>query len=138
MVRAALVGLGFIWAATASAQFSADPNGLYSGNDLLRDCTLKSDGFEFCFGKLTGLLSGLEYGKMGKPGIVCRPSNITNGQIVDVVTNELSKHPERRHLPADLIAVHALAAAWPCLDGWRSEWNPAYGVYTFRSPPVKK
>lgn len=47
----------------------------------------------------------------------CAPSELTGGQIQDMVKNFLVKSPEIRHLPASTIVEYLLSKTWPCKKG---------------------
>lgn len=59
-------------------------------------------------GYITGVSDSLR-------GVVhCPPSNITAGQITDMVKQVLISQPENRHLTGDRIVGWTLKRAWPC------------------------
>jgi len=45
---------------------------------------------------------------------VCTPENIRTSQTMDVIVTYLRVHPERRDMPATLMADAALREAFPC------------------------
>jgi hypothetical protein len=42
------------------------------------------------------------------------PSNVTTGQLGDMVRNYLERYPEQRHKTADLLVAVVMSAQWPC------------------------
>lgn len=93
-----------------------------TGNELYWWCTAPRKGF--CLGYIIGLsemytivelvMRGQEY-RFGPPvEPYCRPDGTTNQQLADVVIVYLRDHPERRHQPALVLALDALAIAFPC------------------------
>lgn len=44
----------------------------------------------------------------------CAPSNVSVGQIRDMVAGFLNRVPNARHLPADALVAYVLINAWPC------------------------
>jgi hypothetical protein len=50
----------------------------------------------------------------------CAPSNVTAGQVRDMVKNFLVNQPQRRHQAADMLVLEVLVQAWPCPKHKRS------------------
>lgn len=46
--------------------------------------------------------------------VVCMPTNVTSGQISDMVQNYLTNVPRERNSSGDVIVAKVLKAAWPC------------------------
>jgi len=46
--------------------------------------------------------------------IICPPSNVTAGQVRDMIKNYLDNSPAKRHYSADVIIGDALEKVWPC------------------------
>ena len=44
----------------------------------------------------------------------CPPSNVTAGQVRDMVAKDLYNGAAARHLPAAAFVAYTLSAAWPC------------------------
>lgn len=44
----------------------------------------------------------------------CIPSQVTAGQVNDMVKQQLENNPSLRHITADIHVVYALGKAWPC------------------------
>jgi len=90
---------------TAQAQFQ-------SGNALYSDITNKSDAVQlFAMGYIVGVTDAF----IGKE--LCIPKDVTQGQLVEVVTNFLASRPQIRHQPADLLVLIALSQHWACPTG---------------------
>ena len=51
----------------------------------------------------------------------CRPSEVTRGQIVNVVVQYIDARPTRLHEDFELLALEAVIAAWPCQQGRKSK-----------------
>ena len=90
---------------TAQAQFQ-------SGNALYSDITDRSDAVQlFAMGYIVGVADAF----IGKE--LCIPKDVTQGQLVEVVTNFLASRPQIRHQPADLLVFVALSQHWACQSG---------------------
>jgi hypothetical protein len=46
--------------------------------------------------------------------VVCIPSNVTSGQVNDMVRNYLTNVPRERHLSGDILIGRVLKEAFPC------------------------
>ena len=62
-----------------------------------------------CIGYVVGVMSVVEY-----TNYFCRPDKSTHSQATLVVKKYLSEHPEKLHLDADGLVLHALIEAFPC------------------------
>ena len=89
-------------ATTAHAEFK-------DGNTLYKELT--SDVY-FNQGVALGYITGVADSTMGI--MFCAPSNVTAGQIQDMVKNYLTNTPAIRHVSADVIVNYVLKTAWPC------------------------
>lgn len=78
------------------------------GNRLLAQ--LNSTGSEYLNG--LGYVTGVADTLFGV--VQCAPSNVTAGQIADMVRNYLENTPSVRHHSADRHVYMVLKAAWPC------------------------
>ena len=79
------------------------------GNRLLAD--LKSnDPFER--GIAMGYIMGIA--DRGRSVTNCMPSNVTAGQLQDMVRQHLENFPGGRHYTGDVIVSYILSQAWPC------------------------
>jgi Rap1a immunity proteins len=96
-----------------------------SGEELLQKCKTESAnyGSGFCHGFIAAVLDTLtmweasdSYEKRthDKDVRFCLPAEVTNGQIVLVFVKYLEDHPEKLHMPANLLLVEALRKAFPC------------------------
>lgn len=104
VVRTTLA-LGMALAAmSAQAQF-------VDGNKLLR--FMQGDAMDRVHGY--GYVSGV-YDVM-KNVMFCPPTNVTVGQVNDMVKIFLEQNPQHRSLIGDEIVVHVLKTAWPCKKG---------------------
>jgi hypothetical protein len=45
---------------------------------------------------------------------ICPPSNVTAGQLNDMIKNYLTNIPAHRHLTAESLINQALKSVWPC------------------------
>lgn len=82
------------------------------GNRLLAD--LKStDAFER--GIAMGYILGIA--DRGRSVTNCMPSNVTAGQLQDMVRQHLESFPGGRHYTGDVIVSFVLSQAWPCKKG---------------------
>lgn len=103
-MRKFLVGLMLV-CSTAQAQFQ-------TGNALYSDITSRSDAVQlFAMGYVVGVTDAF----IGKE--LCIPKDVTQGQLVEVVTNFLASRPQIRHQPADLLVLVALSQHWACQSG---------------------
>jgi hypothetical protein len=107
----------------AAAAFHAPPAqaGLYlSGNDLYSDCLVPKDNpvyfsrTERCTGFITGVVDATEGLRSLQNQPYCVPSDVTLGQLNEVVINYLKLHSETRNLAASALVIAALADTWHC------------------------
>lgn len=86
------------------------PTDIFHGNGLLSACE-DSDVFykSACLTYISGVSDGAK-----ALGFICLPSEVTNGQAMDVVLNGLREHPEVRHKPSAVLALGYLVHAFPC------------------------
>jgi hypothetical protein len=80
------------------------------GNKLLRE--LRGDNIDqvHAMGYVIGVADALR-------GIThCPPSNVTVGQLSDMVKQHLEASPSTRHLTADVHVGFVLKQAWPCAN----------------------
>lgn len=78
------------------------------GNKLLSDMNGDTMDRMHALGYITGVFD------TGRSVIHCPPSNITAGQLNDMVKNYLINVPAERHLTGDTIVNRVLKAMWPC------------------------
>ena len=81
----------------------------HDGNKLL---SMLKDGGYFNPGYAMGYIIGVT--DMGLGIVHCAPTNVTAGQLNDMVKNYLENSPAERHLSGDLIVNRILKATWPC------------------------
>lgn len=89
------------------------------GNMLMEQCTAKKAG---CVAYIIGVVDAQQsqdetvdsITAPAKKQFICRPSNVTGGQLMDVVTKHLTERPAERHWPAAVLIRNAMVAAFPC------------------------
>ena len=79
---------------------------------LVHESTQLSVSEMFMAIRCVGFIEGLGYGVEGT--VVCRPNEVTTGQLVAVVVKYIEARPERMHEDFGKLAVEALTASWPC------------------------
>jgi hypothetical protein len=82
------------------------------GNELLKDLKAKMETSADAFQK--GIVRGYIIGVIDSSLEICRPENVTNGQIYDVVQIYLEQNPAIRHEHRSLLVWKALFRAFPC------------------------
>ena len=102
MKAVALILSGLLLSCSAQAQFR-------TGNQLL---TEMQEPANYRSGLAMGYVMGVT--DAGNGVSFCPPSNVTAGQISDMVRNRLFDTPAIRHLPADIIIYSILEPVWPC------------------------
>src|SRR5262249_46932591 len=108
--------LGLAFASSPAAAQSVGLNYI-SGNILWETCSPSQHDTNnwLCMGYITGITDAVEAQNgsfMGRR--VCIQSQVTPGQIVDVVVQFLGQHPEIREYAAPGLIAGALAKAFPC------------------------
>jgi hypothetical protein len=93
--------LALLIAGSANAEFS-------DGNKLLSDMNGDAMDRMHALGYVTGVFDA------GRNLVHCPPTNVTAGQISDMVKNYLNNIPADRHLTGDTIVFKVLKATWPC------------------------
>jgi hypothetical protein len=124
LATACLLALSLAMPAPALAK--AGTLSVWDGNELLDACS-RTDYLRFlCMGYVTGVRDGgeLHFGPDVTWRKFCSPSNVLNGQLVDVVVTYLRAHPDRRQVSAQTIVLLAFNEAWPCRNGARVVWEP--------------
>jgi hypothetical protein len=81
----------------------------YTGNDLLRLMNSESSGER---GIALGYVMGIT--DFGMNVIHCPPSDVTAGQVRDMMRNYLTANPQERHNTGDTLILRVLKQAWPC------------------------
>lgn len=79
------------------------------GNKLLSQM---KDSSYFAQGHALGYVAGVA--DVGLGFIHCAPTNLTAGQLNDMVKNYLENMPAERHLSGDTIVNKVLKSVWPC------------------------
>jgi len=86
------------------------------GNELLQTCddtTYFMQGL--CLGLVRGTVATLDaWSSANGASPYCRPTNVTVGQIKDLVVSYIRSSPESRNEPSALLITKAQKAAWPC------------------------
>jgi len=103
--------------AVAAVVPSAPAHADYTGNDVLKDCSVGATwSTGACFGRVIGAVKGVQLmaSLSGQPAPFCMRDNVTNGQVVDVVTVWLRAHPSERDLDSEVVTSLALRDAFPC------------------------
>lgn len=89
------------------------------GKDASAASDLEKFETGYCLGWITGLEDGLlvaesAHGVDKKNAIFCLPVGNSYGQTLHVIEKFIADHPDKEHLSTDVIAVAALAIAFPC------------------------
>ena len=103
-MKALLAGLMFV-CASASAEY-------VDGNSLHADLTSEKANLRMY---ALGYIVGVSDVSLGAE-ILCMPSDVTQGQIQDVVRNFLTSNPQTRNLSAYFLVQIALGKYWACPD----------------------
>jgi hypothetical protein len=99
-------------ALTAALAFSAQATYFNDGNKLLSDMEDSSNTSRmYALGYVAGVVDTLNQFSF------CLPSNVTVGQLNDMIKNYLRNTPAERHQPADVIITRAFSAVFPCKKG---------------------
>lgn len=91
-----------------------------TGNDLLRNCTAKSNeatyyqAMAYCSAYITGAVDALEAERYMAVKQGCIPSEVTVGQLRDIVIAYLQANPSNRHLSGYVLVNLALLGAFDC------------------------
>jgi hypothetical protein len=82
-----------------------------TGNKLYEQITSSSQMEQMnAVGYVMGVSDTLQW------ALVCAPSTVTAGQLVDMTKLYIERVPARRHLAADMLIMEVLRAAWPCKE----------------------
>lgn len=106
-MKAKFVLAGLLVAASANAAF-------WDGNKLL--AALNDDTY-FRKGMALGYIMGVSDTLEGINH--CPATNVTSGQMQDIVRNYLTNIPAQRHQSADYLILKALEIAFPCANNSR-------------------
>lgn len=108
-LRQCLVLIITLWPLSA---FSAAGDTFFTGDMLHKYCSQSSEN---CSSYAAGVVDALiTVGAAQKVPIICLHERTDLGQAVDVITNYLRAHPEKRHVNAASLATVALEHAFPC------------------------
>lgn len=93
---------------------------IWTGNGFLQTCRDQinvENAFRIgmCFGYLDGWLSRDAASMEDRS--VCRPKNVPNRQLMDIILKYLENNPEKRHLMIDYAIHGSLSQAFPCSTG---------------------
>jgi hypothetical protein len=116
-LTALVVAAGLLWPISAFSETTTyDAVVFVLDKDLFAFCSDRSPNSQsFCNGYLAGVADALGvFNAMRADNIACLQTNITNGQVKDIVMQYLTAHPEKRDLDAAGEALIALQAAFPC------------------------
>ena len=114
-----VMGRQFLWAALAAvitttivqpASAQEPSTGFYqaTGNLFLKICRGGIAGRGYCLGYFAGISDGITTLQLLKPQHwtpICKPDQMTDSQLRDVVVEYLDTHPEERHEPISLLTV---------------------------------
>jgi len=107
--------IGLLAMAAVMASDAPDPT---NGNGLYELCTGKVDDQLQCVRFIQGALD--EYRALvsikAVAEVVCVPPNAEVGQVVEVVTNRLRDHPEKRQYGSGSLIFGALMEVFPCAN----------------------
>ena len=68
----------------------------------------------FCLGFAEGLTMGVMATDIQRASkTFCEPDNVTNLQVVRIITKYIADHPDKAHEPTAVLAVEALRKAFP-------------------------
>jgi hypothetical protein len=98
--------------ALLAASVTAARAEMIDGNKLLQHCTQQGWGETFCLGFVAGVHDNMRMTLRILDESPCVPDGVTLGQIKDVTTRYLRKHPENRHKSAAVLVSAALVEAW--------------------------
>lgn len=103
-MKAKLTFLAVLLSCSAHASFK-DGNKLYAQMQGTTVEQLNAVGY------ITGVADVLD-------GVsVCAPTNVTAGQLSDMVKKYLESYPQVRNFTADILIQRVLSTAWPCKKG---------------------
>jgi hypothetical protein len=85
------------------------------GNDMLTVCN-KPDSYSegYCLGYIRALSTGVDVYLTTRKEKVCYGTNVTIGQLRDVVVDYVRRNPAKRDEQAITLVLLASAEAWPC------------------------
>jgi hypothetical protein len=117
MNKALMGAVALLFAAAVSADDKEPPRVWTSGTDLAAQCSQVLDQFSTgaCAGYVVAAAEIADSGRL-KGYRSCIPKDVTKGQLQEVVTKHLARHPEQLEFIGYQVVVVALVAAFPCPD----------------------
>jgi Rap1a immunity proteins len=121
-----------LWLLVVTSRASAQDDQRFSGNDMVRHCTLAqgiisgqqtpnilpTSSEVFMQGTCLGIIAGIQFfsteATKDTRYPVCIPTDATLGQILSVVVRYLHQKPHRLHESFIYLALAAVGEAWPC------------------------
>jgi hypothetical protein len=94
-----------------------------SGNAFLSACadlseSSRTSGYEqgVCLGFVKGIEAGVSmaYDYENRTAPFCVPDEVTNGQMLRVLTKFITDHPEKAHYQTRVLELEALMKTFPC------------------------
>ena len=115
MNKAVVAAVLLLFWAGASGDEKERPRVWTSGSDLVDQCSHVLDQFSTgaCMGYVVAAAEIAESGRL-KGYRSCIPKDVTKGQLQDVVSKHLTKHPEQLDYIGYQVVVVALVEAFPC------------------------
>ena len=114
--RNAIVGLAAVLPLLAAAPAGAGTN--LTGNDLLERCSASASAnpiqWGVCLGYVMAVADLLGQGRPIAGARACIATDVTSGQLMDVVRQWLERNPARRHIAGAALVAAALQQAFPC------------------------
>lgn len=87
-----------------------------TGNDVVSLCGMRGANASICDSVFLAAVEGMSRGDIiSARSIICLPSGVTVGQLVELSKRELNAFPENWHLPLTSIISLALFKAFPCV-----------------------
>ena len=102
------------WIISASAYGQTVRSGFFSGNTLWESCQRRGPSDAPNPECMVYSIGVADSHTVSTPGWWCPPSNVTSGQVADVVSAYLRNHPEMRHYLAASTVALAIQEAFPC------------------------
>ena len=116
MRRGLFFGLAIALLAMSAAPATAGSN--LTGNDLLERCSASASDnpiqWGVCLGYVMAVADLLGQGRPINGARACVATDVTSGQLMDVVRQWLERNPARRHINGAALVAVALQQAFPC------------------------
>ena len=112
-----VVAAVLLLSAVAAGEDKDRPRVWTSATDLMAQCSQVSDQFSTgaCVGYMVAAAEIADSGRL-KGYRSCIPKDMTKGQLQDVVTKYLARHPEQLEYIGYQVVVVALVEAYPCQE----------------------